>query len=108
MSLSAREKRILSAIEDDLAAAEPRLASALGSMRRPAWRHPGYGWLTLMASGALAGLGTLLAGLMLGAASLVVTGAVLIQLAPVIVAWLLASAARRQRRSGTGVTRQRA
>ncbi|HEY7261643.1 MAG TPA: DUF3040 domain-containing protein [Trebonia sp.] len=98
MSLSARDQRILTEIARDLAAAEPRLARALGSARLPTLlrrrhlvadsgqrppsasgqRHLGA-WVTATLASLLAGIALLMAGLALHIPALACAGAVMIQ-----------------------------
>jgi hypothetical protein len=101
MSLSAREQRILSKIEREIAAVEPLLDRALATMGlglrdravagRPALRdrgsRAGQGWAVGVLAGLLAGIAVLSAGLALGVLAMVIGGTALTQLS-LIAGWL--------------------
>ena len=103
MSLSARDQRILSAIADDMAAAEPRLARALTSARLPVLRrrplvavgqqHAGA-WIAAILASLLAGIALLTAGLVLDILALACVGAVMTQFSPAAIGYLCARARR--------------
>jgi len=105
VSLSAREQRILSEIARDLAAAEPRLARALTTVRLPALRrrplvarrghrYPGA-WAAVVLASLLAGIAFLTAGLILDILALACAGAVMTQVSPAV--GYLCARARRTR-----------
>jgi predicted lipid-binding transport protein (Tim44 family) len=102
MSLSAREQRILSEIENHLTAAEPLLGRALAGMRLRHWRRlshhrlrSGQGWAVAMLAGLLAGIALLTAGLVLGMLAMVIGGTALTQLS-LVVGWLARALSTRQ------------
>ena len=82
MSLSARERRILSELERDLAAPD----------RMPFGAD--FRWVATMITGLIVGIATLSAGLVLGMPSIAVVGAALTQLGPA--AGVAAADARRR------------
>lgn len=87
MSFSARDKRILGEISDEISAADPRLARALatGQLRRGrgAWLAP-----AVIGTCVLTGIALLTAGLVLGIVALFCVGAVLVQFGPAACAYL--------------------
>ena len=104
MSLSAREHQVLGEIARDLAAAEPRLARALTTVRLPApprrplvarrgQRHTGA-WAVVLLASLLAGIALLTAGLVLDVLALACAGAVMTQFSPAVVGCLCARARR--------------
>jgi len=85
MSFSARDKRVLSEIARELAAADPRLARALITGRLPSstWRAP-----VVISTCLVTGIALLTAGLVLGIVALFCVGAVLVQFGPAACAYL--------------------
>jgi len=99
MALSAREQRVLTAIERDLATAEPQLARALSRARLPVLRcrllterssrKRGSGpWIAGMIASLLYGIAVLTIGLVMGNAVLIWAGALTAQFSPVVVGFL--------------------
>jgi hypothetical protein len=99
MTLSARDHRILREIENELAAAEPRLYRALVQARFPVLRRRSTVifddtksgrrvWAAAICAPLLVGLGLLTAGLMLHAVVLICAGVPLAQFGPVAVGYL--------------------
>ena len=101
MSLSAREQRILSEIERELAATEPLLGRALASMRagrrtrtvisgrarRPRGTSRAQGWVVVMLAGVGAGIAVTVAGFLLAMLPLVIGGTALTQVS-LVAGWL--------------------
>jgi hypothetical protein len=95
MALSARDRRILSEIERDFIAVEPRLAHALGRgksqrLRRNLILASGeikrgrYGWTAGLLFLLLSGIALLVVGLVLHTAVLICVGVPLTQFGPVL------------------------
>jgi len=85
MSFSARDKRILSEIAQDLSTVDPRLARAMATGRLPS-RTP---WAPVVICTCLvSGIALLTAGLVLGIVALFCVGAVLVQFGPAACAYL--------------------
>ncbi len=107
-SLSAREKRILTEIERDLAAAEPRLEQALSASRLPAFRfksvvtseHARFRqsmWLTVMIASLLCGIGLLTIGIIVNSFPLIFAGIPLAQFSPFGFGYLIRKRSRASR-----------
>jgi Protein of unknown function (DUF3040) len=99
-SLSAREQRILTEIEHDLAAAEPRLEQALSTVRLPAFRFRSAitfdqdrfrwrMWLMGMIATLLCGIGLLTAGIIIDSFPLIFAGIPLAQFSPFAFGYLI-------------------
>lgn len=110
-SLSARERRILTEIERDLAAAEPRLEQALSAARLPAFRfksvvaseHVRFRqsmWLTGMIATLLCGIGLLATGIIINSFPLIFTGIPLAQFSPIGFGYLIRRRSRASRSTG--------
>jgi hypothetical protein len=107
-SLSAREQRILTEIERDLAAAEPRLEQALSATRLPAFRFrsvvtPDHArlrqsiWLTGMIVTLLCGIGLLATGIIVNSFPLIAAGIPLAQFSPFGFGYLIRKRSRASR-----------
>jgi hypothetical protein len=107
-SLSAREQRILTKIERDLAAAEPRLEQALSAARLPAFRFrpvvtPDHArlrrsiWLTGMIATLLCGIGLLTTGIVMNNFPLIFAGIPLAQFSPFGFGYLIRKRSRASR-----------
>jgi len=108
MTLSARDHRILREIENELAAAEPRLDRALVQARLPVLRRRSTVrsddtengrrvWVVAICASLLAGIGLLTAGLLLDAVVLLYAGAPLAQFGSVAVGYFGKKAGRSRR-----------
>jgi len=114
MGLSAREQRILSEIEHDLAAAEPRLKRALVTARLPMLNRRSIvtsndmersprAWIAGMCASLLCGIALLTIGLEAHTVILAGAGALLAQFSPVAFGYLCRKAHRSS--LGKAVTR---
>lgn len=107
MTLFARDHRVLGEIENELAAAEPRLDRALVQARLPVLRRrstvisddteSGRIWVVAICGSLLVGLGLLTAGLLAHAIALLYAGAPLAQFSPVTLGYFGKRADRSRR-----------
>jgi hypothetical protein len=117
MALSPEEHQVLDEIENVLADSEPSLSEALDSMQLPARKPLGnralvsadsgltdYGWVMLVLSGLLVGIGILWVGLVTGAPIIAIPAAALAQVAALsiglITRWIVRRRADRTHAAG--------